>query len=80
MLDGSIAKVRGVVRLSLGLDDDAFVDDLRMITCEKWDSLVQVNIVLGIESEFNISLNTDEMSMLTSFESIRLLLKKKGVM
>ncbi|MNP59390.1 acyl carrier protein [compost metagenome] len=37
---------------------------------ENWDSLNQLNLVMEIESKFNISLNLDEMAEINSIQDI----------
>ncbi|MNW55785.1 acyl carrier protein [compost metagenome] len=37
---------------------------------ENWDSLNQLNLVMEIESKFNISLNLDEMAEINSIRDI----------
>lgn len=48
-----------------------------MKTCRKWDSLAHVNLMLGIEQEFGISLSTDELQRMVSYEEIVAVLRRK---
>ena len=48
-------------------------------TCEKWDSMGQLNLVVELESEFDISLEPEEIGEMTSFQDIIRILKSKGV-
>lgn len=49
------------------------------ITCEKWDSIGQLNLVIELESEFNVSLEPEEIVDMNSFDAIIRILKNKGV-
>ena len=46
-------------------------------TCEKWDSLGQLNLVVELESEFDLSLEPEEIGEMKSFEDIIRTLKIK---
>ena len=45
--------------------------------CEKWDSMGQLNLVVELESEFDVTLEPEEIAEMTSFEKIIKLLKAK---
>lgn len=46
-------------------------------TCEKWDSMAQLNLVLELEDEFGISLEPEEIGEMTSFETVCQMVAKK---
>lgn len=46
-------------------------------TCEKWDSMGQLNLVVELETEFNVSLEPEEIGEMKSFEDIVRILKNK---
>ena len=46
-------------------------------TCEKWDSMGQLNLVVELESEFDISLEPEEIGEMTSYDKIVEIVKKK---
>lgn len=48
-------------------------------TCEKWDSMAQLNLVLELEDEFGISLEPEEIGEMTSFETVRQIVARKTV-
>ncbi len=39
-------------------------------TCEKWDSMGQINLVVELEMEFDISLEPEEIGNMTSYQDI----------
>jgi acyl carrier protein len=47
--------------------------------CEKWDSMNQLNLVVELESEFNISLEPEEIGDMKNYVDIVRILKVKGV-
>lgn len=45
--------------------------------CEKWDSMGQLNLVVELESEFDVTLEPEEIAEMTSFSKIIEVLKRK---
>lgn len=48
-------------------------------TCEKWDSMGQLNLVVELETEFDVSLEPEEIGEMVAFEDIVKILKGKGI-
>ncbi len=48
-------------------------------TCEKWDSMGQLNLVVELESEFDVTLEPEEIGEMKSFNDIVKILNSKGV-
>lgn len=46
-------------------------------TCEKWDSMGQLNLVVELESEFDVTLEPEEIGDMKSFDDIIRILKSK---
>ena len=46
-------------------------------TCAKWDSMGQLNLVVELESEFDIELEPEEIAEMKSFSDIIRILKEK---
>jgi len=46
-------------------------------TCEKWDSMGQLNLVVELESEFDLTLEPEEIGEMKSFDDIIRILKSK---
>lgn len=47
--------------------------------CEAWDSMAQLNLVVELETEFDVSFEPEEIAEMVSFDSIKEMLAKKGV-
>ena len=47
------------------------VDTLKLGESKKWDSLRHIHIIISIEKEFDIKINTSDMGQLTSFDKIK---------
>lgn len=45
---------------------------------EKWDSLFHINVVLGLEREFGLHFDVNEVMMITSIDSATELISQKG--
>lgn len=47
-------------------------------TCEKWDSMGQLNLVVELESEFDVTLEPEEIGEMKSYDDIiRVISNKK---
>lgn len=46
-------------------------------TCAKWDSMGQLNLVVELENEFDVSLEPEEIGEMKSYEDILRILKVK---
>ena len=48
-------------------------------TCEKWDSMGQLNLVVELESEFDVTLEPEEIGEMKCYDDIIRILKSKGI-
>ena len=48
-------------------------------TCEKWDSMGQLNLVVDLETEFDVSFEPEEIGEMICVDDIVRLVKTKGV-
>lgn len=48
-------------------------------TCEKWDSMGQLNLVVELETEFDVSLEPEVIGEMTCVEDVVKILTTKGV-
>jgi len=58
---------------------DTVDETCSQMTCEKWDSMGQLNLVVELESEFDVTLEPEEIGEMKSFGDIIRILKSKGV-
>jgi acyl carrier protein len=54
--------------LQVEIPDD--VDDFRRETCEEWDSVNHLHLVMELEEEFEITLEDEQAANLTSLRDI----------
>ena len=47
--------------------------------CEAWDSMAQLNIIVELETEFDVSVEAEEIAEMISYDAIKTMLEKKGV-
>ena len=48
-------------------------------TCEKWDSMGQLNLVVELETEFDITIEPEEIGEMKTVKDILRILEQKGV-
>lgn len=77
MITDPAGVLSNIFRLIFDLDElsDAFT--VRRINESKWDSLANATLVAALESEFNITLDAQEIERLTSYQSTLLLVQEK---
>ena len=46
-------------------------------TCDKWDSLKHLELIVEIESEFDVELEPEEIAQMKSFDDIKRILADK---
>lgn len=56
---------------------DAVDETCSQTTCENWDSMGQLNLVVELESEFDVRLEPEEIGDMKSFNDIIRILKSK---
>jgi acyl carrier protein len=64
----------------LNLPADTMVDDnFSVETCERWDSMAQISIVVALGNLFNTSFEMDEAMNMDSIGGIKKVLTEKGL-
>ena len=56
---------------------DSVDESCSQTTCEKWDSMGQLNLVIELESAFDVALEPEEIGEMKSFSDIIRILKTK---
>jgi acyl carrier protein len=58
------------------LDINSVDETCSQATCQNWDSMAQLNIVVELETEFNVILNPEDIAEMKSYADIVRLLKR----
>ena len=64
---------------ALGIDNGKVLDDLKYNSIEEWDSVGHMGLVAGLEAEFDIMLETDEIIEMSSIRKIKDILSKHNL-
>lgn len=56
---------------------DSVDETCSQTTCEKWDSMAHLNLIVELESEFGVSFEPDEIGEMQSYEQVIKVLKNK---
>jgi len=78
MADQNEERVRSVFSAALGLDKAKITDEYQYGD-KKWDSVSHMALVAGLESEFNIMIDTNDVIAMSSVKIAREILTKYGV-
>jgi acyl carrier protein len=61
------SRVRVVLARVLKVDPETIADNASQMELSEWDSVLQINVVLALESDFGIEFEDAELQTLTSF-------------
>ena len=75
----NIEKYKTTFVTSLSLDKKKFSEKLEYNQLPEWDSIGHMTLISGLEEEFNISIETDDIIDFSSFEKGKEILKKYKV-
>lgn len=74
----SLERYKNTFIKSLSIDEKTFKDSLEYNQIPEWDSIGHMTLMSGLEEEFNISLETDDIVDFSSFKKgIEILSKYK---
>jgi len=72
----NLEKYRKVFSKSLSVDESKANDKLKYNDIPEWDSIGHMTLMSGLEEEFKISIETDDIVDFSSFEKGKEILKK----
>ena len=70
-------KLKEVISKVLGVPVGKIANGFSQDTCEKWDSLHHLDLVIALEQEFGISFEPEEITELLSLKAIQDCLENK---
>lgn len=69
-------KLKNAFIQALGIDESTVTDTLAYQSIPQWDSITHMILISEIESEFNISIDTDDVIDMSSFAKAREIVQK----
>ena len=64
-----------ILKSVIGVDD--IDSNVSQDNCEQWDSMAQLNLVVELEMEFDITLEPEEISEMRTFSDVVKVVKSK---
>ena len=61
-------KYKSIFLKSLGISEDVFTEEIKYNDIPEWDSIGHMTLMSGLEEEFNITMETDDIVDFSSFE------------
>jgi len=61
-------RIKQVIKDTLNLDDVS--DDISQKNCAEWDSMHHLQLVVGLETEFDISFEPEDIGSMKSLDEI----------
>ena len=65
------------VRLALGLADDIELDGTAYGRTDGWDSVGHLELVVGIEAAFGVSIDADDVLEMSDYAAVRRVLQER---
>ncbi|WP_352400054.1 acyl carrier protein [Anaerotignum sp.] len=62
-----------------GVDDKSINEDTSIDTVDEWDSIKHLNLILALESEFDVTFSEQETVEILNYPLIVLTLKEHGI-
>ena len=69
-------RLKDVIANVLGVDVSEIHENSSSDTIEDWDSFAQMNLIIAIEEEFDVTIPDEEAANLTSFPLIKLVVNE----
>jgi acyl carrier protein len=71
-------KLKRLLSALLEIDEAGIDESTSAEMLERWDSLMQMNIIVAIEEEFEIEFSEEESILATSYESLLKLISSRS--
>ena len=75
----SLERYKNTFIKSLSIEKENFQESLEYNQIPEWDSIGHMTLMSGLEEEFNISLETDDIVDFSSYEKGKEILKKYNI-
>jgi acyl carrier protein len=75
----NIEKLRNSFAEALGIDKEKVEDSLEYNSIPEWDSVAHMKMVAAVESAFDVMLDTEDIIDMSSFEKVKKIVMKYGV-
>jgi acyl carrier protein len=72
-------RLRNLVAEVLRVPEENVTDGMTLLNTDSWDSFAHLELIMAIESEFNVNLSAEDIAGMTSFAAIRTTLAGRGV-
>ena len=72
-------RLRKLLAEVLRVPEEVVTDAMTLLDTESWDSFTHLELIMAIESEFEVSLSADDIAGMTSFAAIRTTLISRGI-
>jgi len=69
-------KVRAQFMECFGISAETVVDDLEYASIPQWDSVAHMSLIVGLEDEFDIMIETDDVIDMSSFKKAKEIVNK----
>ena len=72
-----VNRIKNVMTSIFNIDKNEIIDDSSPDNIEGWDSMAHMNLIVGLEEEFNLLFDETEITEMMNFKLICLIIKEK---
>ena len=69
-------RVKAIFMECLGITSDIVTDELEYAAITQWDSVAHMSLIVGLEDEFDIMIETDDVIDMSSFKIAKEIVSK----
>ena len=69
-------RVKAIFMECLGITSDIVTDELEYAAITQWDSVAHMSLIVGLEDEFDIMIETDDVIDMSSFKMAKEIVTK----
>tara|TARA_B110001469_G_C9476052_1_gene238916 strand:+ start:288 stop:512 length:225 start_codon:yes stop_codon:yes gene_type:complete len=69
-------RVKAIFMECLGITSDIVTDELEYAAITQWDSVAHMSLIVGLEDEFDIMIETDDVIDMSSFKMAKEIVSK----
>ena len=69
-------RVRAQFVECFGISAEIVIDDLEYASIPQWDSVAHMSLIVGLEDEFDIMIETDDVIDMSSFKKAKEIVRK----
>ncbi len=77
-MENTTERIKKIMGIVFEIPEDSITENSSADSIENWDSLRHLNLILGLEEEFDITIPDEEVGNLVNFKLIELIVNEQS--